>query len=210
MSRPGMKPEPPRWEASTLENSHSNSLLITIRNSYIWARDQWRMLEATDKIIQNWSHTFYWHILFFLLTRYVFKNLVLHLTQEENSQNIFHWIQIKPRFKLATLVSSKDEEKKLLLDAEPVPLRDLFYLRCGAVGVVAGITAVAQQHIAVVRPAQAHLAGRCHNRQHVLDMATDKKIRPHCYRVTKNIPVFYKIESTELEKEQFTIYPWYC
>ncbi len=60
MSRPGIKPGPPRWEASTLEKSHSKSLLIAIRNSYIWARNQWRMLEATDKIIKNWNHTFYW------------------------------------------------------------------------------------------------------------------------------------------------------
>jgi hypothetical protein len=70
----------------------------------------------------------------------------------------------------------EEMEKKLLLDAEPVPLRDLFYLGCGAVGVVAGVTAVTQQHVAIVRPAQAHLAGCSHNGQHVLDMATDKKM----------------------------------
>jgi hypothetical protein len=68
------------------------------------------------------------------------------------------------------------KEEKLLLDAEPVPLRNLFYLRGGAVGVVAGVTAVTQQHVAVVRPAQAHLAGCSHNRQHVLDMETNKKM----------------------------------
>jgi hypothetical protein len=31
MSRPGIEPRPLRWEASTLEKSHSNSLLIAIR-----------------------------------------------------------------------------------------------------------------------------------------------------------------------------------
>jgi hypothetical protein len=79
------------------------------------------------------------------------------------------------------------QEEKLLLDAEPVPLRDLFYLRGGAVGVVARVTAVTQQHVAVVRSAQAHLACCSYNRQHVLDMATDKKMievlhimHPHC------------------------------
>ncbi len=39
MSRLGIEPGPPRWEASTLEKSHSNSLLRTIRNLYIWAGD---------------------------------------------------------------------------------------------------------------------------------------------------------------------------
>ncbi len=38
MSQPGI--EPPRWEASMLEKSHSNSLSITIRNIYIWAHDK--------------------------------------------------------------------------------------------------------------------------------------------------------------------------
>ncbi len=33
-----------RWETSTLENSHSNILLIAIWNIYIWACDRWRML----------------------------------------------------------------------------------------------------------------------------------------------------------------------
>jgi hypothetical protein len=32
MSRPGIEPGPPVWKASTLEKSHSNSLLIAIRN----------------------------------------------------------------------------------------------------------------------------------------------------------------------------------
>jgi hypothetical protein len=34
MSRPEFEPGPPRWEASTLEKSHLNSLLPTIRNIY--------------------------------------------------------------------------------------------------------------------------------------------------------------------------------
>ncbi len=39
MSRPGIESGPPLWEAITLEKSHSNSLLIAIRNIYIWACD---------------------------------------------------------------------------------------------------------------------------------------------------------------------------
>ncbi len=35
MSRPGITPGPPRWGASTLEKSYSNSLLIAIRTIYI-------------------------------------------------------------------------------------------------------------------------------------------------------------------------------
>jgi len=44
MSRPRIKPGPSQWKGSTLENSHSHSLLIATRNIYIWARDQWRVL----------------------------------------------------------------------------------------------------------------------------------------------------------------------
>ncbi len=44
MSRSGIKPGPPPWEASTLAKSYSKSVLIAIRNIYIWARDQWRVL----------------------------------------------------------------------------------------------------------------------------------------------------------------------
>ncbi len=43
MSWLGIEPRPPQW-ASTLEESHSNSLIIAIWNIYIWALDQWRML----------------------------------------------------------------------------------------------------------------------------------------------------------------------
>jgi hypothetical protein len=39
MPQPGVEPGPPRWEAITLEKSHSNSLLIAIRNIYVRARD---------------------------------------------------------------------------------------------------------------------------------------------------------------------------
>ncbi len=39
MSRPGIEPGPPRGEANTLEKRQSNSLLVAIRNIYIWARD---------------------------------------------------------------------------------------------------------------------------------------------------------------------------
>jgi hypothetical protein len=44
MSRPGIKPGPPLWEASTLEKSHTNSVFMAIWHIYIWARNQWRML----------------------------------------------------------------------------------------------------------------------------------------------------------------------
>jgi hypothetical protein len=45
MSWPGgIKPGPRKWEASTLEESHLNSLLLAIQNIYIWAYDQQRML----------------------------------------------------------------------------------------------------------------------------------------------------------------------
>ncbi len=39
LHRPRVKPGPPRWGASTLAKSYSNSVLIAIRNIYIWARD---------------------------------------------------------------------------------------------------------------------------------------------------------------------------
>jgi len=44
MSQPEIEPRPPRWETSSLEKSHLNSLLIAIGNIYIRARDQWRMI----------------------------------------------------------------------------------------------------------------------------------------------------------------------
>ncbi len=34
-SRPGIEPGPPGWDASTLEKSHANILLIAIRNLHI-------------------------------------------------------------------------------------------------------------------------------------------------------------------------------
>jgi hypothetical protein len=40
MSRPGFDLGPQRWDASILEKSHSNSLLIAIRNIYICARER--------------------------------------------------------------------------------------------------------------------------------------------------------------------------
>ncbi len=39
MSRSGIEPGPPRWEASAPAKSYSNSILIAIRNIIIWARD---------------------------------------------------------------------------------------------------------------------------------------------------------------------------
>jgi hypothetical protein len=38
MSRPGIEPGPPGWEARALEKSHSNSLFIAIQNIYMSAR----------------------------------------------------------------------------------------------------------------------------------------------------------------------------
>jgi hypothetical protein len=43
MYRLGIEPWP-RWEASSLEKSHSNIMLIAIWNIYIRAGDQWRIL----------------------------------------------------------------------------------------------------------------------------------------------------------------------
>ncbi len=40
MSRPRIEPGPPWLEASILEKSHSNKLLIIIRNIHICARDE--------------------------------------------------------------------------------------------------------------------------------------------------------------------------
>ncbi len=34
---PGIEPGPPTWEASTLEKSHPDSLLMAIQNFFIWA-----------------------------------------------------------------------------------------------------------------------------------------------------------------------------
>ncbi len=41
MSRTGIKSGPPAWEVSTLEKSHPESLLIVIRNIYIWLMSPW-------------------------------------------------------------------------------------------------------------------------------------------------------------------------
>jgi hypothetical protein len=41
MSRPGIEPGPPRWEASTLEKSDWNNLLIGFRKIYIGALQQY-------------------------------------------------------------------------------------------------------------------------------------------------------------------------
>ncbi len=52
MSRLGIKHVPPAWEASTLEKSHPDSLLIAIGNIYIWARDKGiesKQMENSDK-----------------------------------------------------------------------------------------------------------------------------------------------------------------
>ncbi len=63
MSRPRFEPGPPAWEASTLEKSHPDSLLIAIRNYYIWARDStililakhlWRVREFLQ---QSWDES---------------------------------------------------------------------------------------------------------------------------------------------------------
>jgi hypothetical protein len=40
MSRPGIKPGPPAWEASTLEQSHPDSLLMAMWNIYTCARER--------------------------------------------------------------------------------------------------------------------------------------------------------------------------
>ncbi len=52
MSRPEIEPGPPAWEASTLEKSHPDSLLIAIQNiEYIFLLfDQFFALEILFKI----------------------------------------------------------------------------------------------------------------------------------------------------------------
>ncbi len=52
MSRQGIEPGPPAREASTLEKSHPDSMLIAIWNIYIWARN-----ESLD-----WSRLSLWHM----------------------------------------------------------------------------------------------------------------------------------------------------
>ncbi len=49
MSRPGFEPGPPAWEASTLQKSHPDSLIIVNRNCYIWASDS--VFVIRDKLL---------------------------------------------------------------------------------------------------------------------------------------------------------------
>ncbi len=54
MFRTGIEPGPPRWEASTLEKSHSNSLLTVIRNIYILHMSLWVLYFKTYGSIGNY------------------------------------------------------------------------------------------------------------------------------------------------------------
>ncbi len=54
---PGIKPRPPAWEASTLEKSHLDSLLIAIRNIYIWT--PWQNKLYKHHILPHFVHFFY-------------------------------------------------------------------------------------------------------------------------------------------------------
>ncbi len=58
MSWPGFEPGPPVWEASTLEKSHPDSLLIAIPNCYILARDSSLFLSTNN--YQCWSTIDQW------------------------------------------------------------------------------------------------------------------------------------------------------
>ncbi len=55
MSRPGIKPGPLQWEASTLEKSHSNSLLMAIWNIYIWACENRKVQLYMNTKLRWWS-----------------------------------------------------------------------------------------------------------------------------------------------------------
>jgi hypothetical protein len=48
MSQPEIEPGPPAWEASTLDKSHSDSLLLAIRNFNILARDSTTCVTAAS------------------------------------------------------------------------------------------------------------------------------------------------------------------
>ncbi len=52
MSWRGIEPRPPRWKASTLVKSYSKSILIAIRNIYIWARDMAPQVHEHEQ----WTH----------------------------------------------------------------------------------------------------------------------------------------------------------
>jgi hypothetical protein len=64
MSRPEIESWPPWWEASTLEKSHSNSLLIDIWNILILARDRYHYViiygqrcgSGCALIVADWIH----------------------------------------------------------------------------------------------------------------------------------------------------------
>jgi hypothetical protein len=53
----GIVPGPLQWEASTLEESHLNSLLTAIRNIYIWTRDGINYLPISDWTVRKNAFT---------------------------------------------------------------------------------------------------------------------------------------------------------
>ncbi len=52
MSRLGIKPGPPRWEANILAKSYLNSILIAIRNIYILACDNTRTAKTARTLLK--------------------------------------------------------------------------------------------------------------------------------------------------------------
>jgi len=64
----GIESRPPRWEASTLEQSHSNILLIAIRNRYLWACDNSIVFHLRIKGFPLWQLWF--PVLYIHVTRY--------------------------------------------------------------------------------------------------------------------------------------------
>jgi hypothetical protein len=66
MSLPGIELGPPKWEASTSEKNHSNSLLIAIRNIYLWPVTTQRVENARDITFDILFHSFFFKNLLFM------------------------------------------------------------------------------------------------------------------------------------------------
>jgi hypothetical protein len=105
MCRPGIEPGPPRWEASTLEKIHSNSLLMAIWNIYIRARHQWRNCATVPYIFYECILAFYYSILlFFILFYFILKAYVFHT---------FVLMCLQPTFPNWSVFNLKQSMKKL-------------------------------------------------------------------------------------------------
>ncbi len=86
MSRPGIEHGSPRWEASTLAKRYSKSVLIAIRNIYIWSRDNQCRNDPNSRIRIR-TKSFRIHKTEILLkTEDMFPSYLLHSCPK------FHWI----------------------------------------------------------------------------------------------------------------------